>query len=286
MNIGVTWDWFAAKPRQWPNGYMEHLTRRARVWGNAVLNLLLPPSCLTCDAEVDGFGRFCAACFAQAQFISQPFCRRCAAPFSHAAQFVNGVCPHCAQAPPPWEQARAALRYDVHSRRMILLLKHNDRPELARALAPMMVRAGAALLEAADLLVPVPLHPARLRARRYNQAALLAREIGRLTQVPTRLDALVRLRATQSLGDLSADQRAAMVAGAFAPRRGAVAWLMGRRIVLVDDVLTSGATGGACTLALLAAGATRVDVLVAARVPDPRLELERHLAVRRDRADL
>jgi ComF family protein len=247
-----------------------------------VLDLLLPPSCLTCDAAVDAPGRFCATCFDKAQFITQPFCRRCAAPFSHAGQGVAGICPHCIEYPPTWSQARAALRYDAHSRRLILPLKHGDRPELARSLAPMMVRAGAAVLERADLLVPVPLHPSRLRARRYNQAALLAREISRIATVPARLDALVRLRITQPLGDLSADERARTVQNAFAPRRGATPALQGHRIVLIDDVLTSGATCGACTLALLAAGASNVDVLVAARVPDPRLETERHLAVRGD----
>lgn len=282
MNVDVTWDWFAAKPCRWPNDDVEHLTRRARAWGGAVLDLLLPPSCLTCDANVDAPGRFCASCFARTSFISQPFCRRCAAPFSHAGQGVHGVCPHCIDMPPPWGQARAALRYDTQSRRLILALKHGDRPELARSLAPMMARAGAGVLEGAEMLVPVPLHPARLRERRYNQAGLLARELGRLVPVPVRLDALVRLRMTQPLGDLSAEQRSAMVRQAFAPRRGAGAALRGWRVVLVDDVLTSGATCGACAEALLAAGAANVDVLVAARVPDPRLASEQHLAVRGD----
>lgn len=248
----------------------------------AVLDLLLPPSCLACDASVDAPGRFCASCFSRMSFISQPFCRRCAAPFSHAGQGVHSVCPHCVDAPPPWGQARAALRYDAQSRRLILAFKHGDRPELARSLAPMMVRAGAGVLEGAEVLVPVPLHPARLRARRYNQAGLLAREIGHLVPVPVRLDALVRLRMTRPLGELSAEQRSAMVDQAFAPRRGSGPALRGRRVVLVDDVLTSGATCGACAEALMAAGAASVDVLVAARVPDPRLELVRHLAVRGD----
>lgn len=261
---------------------MEHLAKRAKAWSVAVLDLLLPPSCLTCDVTVDAPGRFCASCFDKAQFITQPFCRRCAAPFSHAGQGVAGACPHCVEFPPPWGQARAALRYDVHSRRLILPLKHGDRPELARSLAPMMVRAGAGIIEHAELLVPVPLHPSRLRARRYNQAALLAREISRITRIPAKVDALVRLRITQPLGDLSADERASMVKHAFAPRRGATPTLQGRRIVLIDDVLTSGATCSACALALFAAGAADVDVLVAARVPDPRLETERHLAVRGD----
>jgi predicted amidophosphoribosyltransferase len=118
--------------------------------------------------------------------------------------------------------------------------------------------------------VPVPLHPARLRARRYNQAGLLARAVGRASGVAVLLDALVRIRPTQPLGEMSAEQRAQAVEGVFAIRRGRSVMLSGKRIVLVDDVLTSGATATGCTQALLAAGAQSVDVLVAARVPDPR----------------
>ena len=130
-----------------------------------------------------------------------------------------------------------------------------------------MARAGAPLLQDAELLVPVPLHRARLRARGYNQSALLARAVARLADRPAGLDVLRRIRATRSLQGQSAAARAAAVAGAFAVtprRRGALA---GRRVLLIDDVLTSGATADGCARALLAAGAARVDLLVAARVP-------------------
>lgn len=244
-----------------------------------MLDLLLPPVCLSCDAAVDSPGHFCAPCFSRTSFITSPFCRRCGAPFSHAGQAsAAGQCPQCEEAPPPWGQARAALRYDAQSRRLILPLKHGDRPDLARWLAVLMARAGADLLDTADMVVPVPLHPQRLRARRYNQAALLADRLGLIRHLPVRLDALVRLRVTPSLANLSAEQRQDVLHGAFAPRRGAGASIAGRRVVLIDDVLTSGATCTACTLALLAAGAACVDVLVVARVPDPRLETARHLA--------
>ena len=135
-----------------------------------------------------------------------------------------------------------------------------------------MARAGAALLHDADLLVPVPLHRRRLIARRYNQAALLARALSRRTGLPVLLDGLWRTRATRPLGDLSAAARALQVDGAFALRPARAAAVLGRRVLLIDDVLTSGATSAACTRALLAAGAADVDVLVAARVPDPRME--------------
>jgi predicted amidophosphoribosyltransferase len=134
-----------------------------------------------------------------------------------------------------------------------------------------MVRAGAVLLDGADLLVPVPLHRTRLFMRRYNQAALLAKAVGHRAGRPTLPDALLRWRATASLGEKSAAQRAAEVAGAFAVRGARAAQLLDKRVLLIDDVMTSGATANACAAVLLAAGARSVDVLAAARVPDPRL---------------
>ena len=169
-------------------------------------------------------------------------------------------------APPPRRPgARRAppLAYDAQSRRLLLPFKHADRPELAHALARMMARAGAALLARADVLVPVPLHRFRLLHRRYNQSALLAQSLQRLSGVPAVPDALRRIRATQSLGELAAEARARMLAGAIAVRRPAA--IAGRHVLLVDDVLTTGATARDCTRALLEAGAAGVDLLVAAR---------------------
>jgi len=134
-----------------------------------------------------------------------------------------------------------------------------------------MARAGAALLRQAGLLVPVPLHRRRLMARRYNQAALLARALAGLSGVPSVPDALRRVRSTVPLGGLGAEARSMEVAGVFAVRARRAPLLAGRRVVLIDDVLTSGATCAGCTEVLLDAGAAAVDVLVAARVPDPRL---------------
>ena len=181
------------------------------------------------------------------------------------------LCPACRAAPPVFERARAALRYDAQARRLILPFKHADRTEMAATLAPHMARAGAVLLREADVLVPVPLHRARLFRRRYNQAALLAQALARIAGRPAVPDALLRHRATASLGDKSAAERAAEVAGAFAVRPSRVIAWPDKRVLLIDDVMTSGATANACAGALLAAGAAAVDVLVAARVPDPRL---------------
>ena len=179
-----------------------------------------------------------------------------------------GDCEDCEEEPPAWGRARAALRYDEQARRVVLPLKYSDRPELAAALAPMMLRAGAALVREAEVLVPVPMHRRRLMGRGYNQAGLLAQAVGRLAGKKVVVDGLRRTRMTRSLGALGADARAEEVIGAFAVRR--VAAVAGRRVLLVDDVLTSGATCGVCAKVLLEAGAISVDVLVAARAADAR----------------
>jgi len=241
-----------------------------RAWG-AVLDLLLPPHCPSCDAQVLAQGSFCQACFTRLRFITAPLCRCCGLPFGSAAQAGrDALCPACLERPPAWGEARAALLYDEAAAGLILPFKHANRQELAAVLAPHMARAGRALLARAELLVPVPLHRARLRERGYNQSALLARALGRATHKTVVVDGLARVRRTASLGALSASARAAELADAIIVRDRRAPLLAGRQVLLIDDVMTSGATASACAVTLLAAGCTGVDVLVAARVPDPR----------------
>jgi len=241
--------------------------------GRAAIDLLLPAHCATCDTLVAPPGLFCARCFAETNFVSTPCCARCGVPFGHAGHGGQAaLCPVCREHPPAFARARAALRYDPHAHRLILPLKHADRIELAQVLARLMARAGTELLAQADVLVPVPLHRRRLFARRYNQAALLARAVGRIADRPVVLDALRRLRPTAPLGDHDAIARAAAVSGAIAPRAARMSRLRGARVLLVDDVMTSGATANECARVLLGAGVASVEVLVAARVPDPRLD--------------
>jgi ComF family protein len=236
----------------------------------AVLDLLLPPLCLTCATRVDAPGLQCAGCFATRVMICDPVCVCCGAPFERASDDAEGgACQRCAAAPPSFDRARAALAYGDAARRLVLPFKHADRQDHAGLLARLMAGAGGALLRDADLLVPVPVHRLRLFRRRYNQAALLARELGRISGRPVLLDGLGRSRATDSLGGKTAIDRRAEVADAFTVRPGRLQALRGRRILLIDDVMTSGATARACAETLLEAGAASVDVLVAARVPDP-----------------
>lgn len=251
---------------------MNALLRIAGSAGRAALDVLLPPRCLLCEEGVDRPGALCAGCFRSMSFVSAPLCEACGVPFAHRGQGgASGLCPSCETRRPAFDRARAALRYDDAARRVLLPLKHADRTEAALPLARLMHRAGAVLLAEADLIAPVPLHRWRLLRRRYNQAALLAGALGRLAGRPVVQDLLRRTRATAPLGELSAAARAELVAGAIAVRPGRRARVAGRRVLLVDDVMTSGATAGACAEALRDAGAVAVDVLVAARVPHPGL---------------
>ncbi|MGG5812302.1 double zinc ribbon domain-containing protein [Falsiroseomonas sp. CW058] len=243
--------------------------------GGAALDALLPPHCLTCELGVQRQGTLCAECFRGLTALGAPACRICGAPFLHAGQAgADGLCPGCRSHPPAFACARAALRYDDGAKRLILPFKHGDRPELAGPIAARMAQAGAALLARADLVAPVPLHWRRLLARRYNQAALLGRRLAAGARLPFLPDLLRRTRATPALGDRGAAERAALLDGAFALRPGAAHRVAGCRVLLVDDVMTSGATAEACARVLLGAGAAAVEVLAAARVPDPRLPRE------------
>jgi ComF family protein len=238
------------------------LPSRLRRLGRAVVDGVLPPRCLACGATVDEVEALCGPCWASISFFAPPWCAICGLPFPHPMG-EDAVCADCARQQPSWDRARAVLRYDRHSRRLVLMLKHGDQTHLAGAFGRWMYRAGAEVLAGADLLMPVPLHWTRLFGRRFNQAALLARAIYSAGGPSVAADWLVRRRRTPSQGLLGPAARARNVRGAFALRRGRS--VEGKRIVLIDDVLTTGATAEECARVLRRAGAASIGVLVLAR---------------------
>jgi ComF family protein len=232
---------------------------------NRLLDIVLPPRCLKCGATVDAVGALCVRCWPALAFMVPPQCACCGLPFEFDLG-PEALCGECARERPVFERARAAFRYDDGSRDLILRFKHADRTDSAPAFARWMTRAGRALVAEADLIAPVPLHWLRLFMRRYNQAALLAAAVGGLAGKPAVNDLLIRRRRTPSQGGLGAAARRRNVAGAFALHPGRQSVVADKRVLLVDDVLTTGATVSACAAVLLRAGARAVDVLTLARV--------------------
>lgn len=228
----------------------------------SVIDVLLPPRCLSCGEAVTVQGTLCVGCWRTITFLGRPCCACCGLPF----EFDLGqaaLCGDCARELPRFDRARAAMRYDEASRKLILAFKHGDRLHLAPAFGRWLRRAGAELIRDADLAVPVPLHWTRLFARRYNQAAILAYALHSAGGPPVAPDALIRTRRTVSQGRGNRAARQRNVAGAFAVKSGTD--VAGRRVLLIDDVLTTGATAGECARVLKRAGAARVDVLTLAR---------------------
>lgn len=230
-----------------------------------MLDLLLPPSSL--DGEAALSGGLSASAFAKVTFLDDPVCDGCGLAMAYAEAAVER-CPACQAKPKAFQRCRAACIYDEHSRELILKLKHADRTDLAGLFARWLSRAGADLLDEADAIVPVPVHRSRMLSRRYNQVAEIARPLARMAALAYLPDALIRKRDTDSQGGKSATGRRRNVAAAFAVPEARRHRVVGRRIVLIDDVLTTGATAEGCARALLAAGAASVTLSVVARVTE------------------
>jgi ComF family protein len=226
----------------------------------AVVDFVLPPRCLGCQRRLSDHDAICGACWREVRFIRAPLCDRLGQPLP----FDTGELMVSAAAeiePPDYDRARAVAHFGGRLRRMVHQLKYHDRHDAVGLFARWMVEAGQELFDGCDAIVPVPLARRRLIWRRFNQSALLANEIGRRTDLPVRPFLLERRRQTAAQVGLSEAQRRLNVRGAFkVPGRGAKR-LAGRNVLLIDDVITTGATVNACARALKRAGAARVDVL-------------------------
>jgi ComF family protein len=248
-----------------PHALLTRLAAPLRTALRFTLDVALPPLCPSCRAPLgDGIG-LCASCWSKLSLIEPPYCARLGIPFTYDPG-PGLLSMEAIAAPPAYDRARAAVRYDDVARALVHGFKYGDRVDLAPMMGQWMARAGRELLAEADALVPVPLHWRRLWARRFNQSAALAGAISEIAGVPMLHGTLKRVRATPQQVGLSKDDRAHNVQGAFRVAPEQKADVAGRRLVLIDDVLTSGATVDTCARVLLRAGAARVDVLVFARV--------------------
>ncbi|MEQ8824189.1 MAG: ComF family protein [Filomicrobium sp.] len=234
-------------------------------WG---FDLLFPPCCAGCGEPVVDRDTLCPECWKDIEFIVPPLCNRLGIrlPFATGNEMVSAA---AAARPPLYARARAVGHYDGPLRRLVHALKFHDRQDVRHILATWLCRAGHQLITDADLIIPVPLYRRRLLTRRYNQSALLAAEVYRLTGIRSYPLALDRTRKTKSQVGLTAKQRQQNVRGAFKVPTRYARLIEGRRVLLVDDVITTGATVEACTRALLDNKAKNVDVLAVALVADP-----------------
>lgn len=246
----------------------QALRTSIRRFGRTALDAVLPPRCLSCGAVVAGDGALCPTCWGKLDFIAAPHCACCGLPFAFEVA-ADSLCGECLRGEPEYSRARAALRYDDASRPLVLTFKHGDGIHAAPAFGRWMAQAAGDLLSGADLILPVPLHRWRLFRRRYNQAALLAKAVAGRSAKPVATDLLIRRRSTPSQGGLSRSGRIANMRGAFAVTARNSDRLPGRSVLLVDDVMTTGATVGECARILRRAGAARVDVVTLARVVRP-----------------
>jgi len=250
------------------NSMMRGLVSSLRSLGARLTDLVVPPVCLSCQTPLSGHNALCPDCWQQIDFIQVPLCDRLGIPlpFDTGGRMISAA---AVANPPVYRRARAVASYDGVMRCLIHGFKYSDRHDLRSLFGNWLQQAGGELLRDADIIVPVPLNRLRLLRRRFNQAAILSGELGRLTGIDHIPTTLRRVRATPTQVGLTHDQRRRNVRGAFVVGRKERPRITGRRILLIDDVITTGATVDACAKALLTAGAESVDVLALALVSEP-----------------
>lgn len=242
-----------------------NVIRKLRDYADFLPELLVPSTCLTCDRFVDKQGGCCPQCWNSLRFITKPLCRVMGSPFS--IDMGDGfLSAEAISNPPPFEKLRAVLIYDELARKLVSSIKYSDRTDLLRWVANWMDVSGQELISDADMIMPVPLHASRLRSRRFNQAAELAHRLARLNNKEFMPEILVRKKSTRQQVGLSETERARNVSGAFIVPQEMKINLKGKRVLLIDDVYTTGATAKAATRALKRGGASQINVLVFAKV--------------------
>lgn len=237
-----------------------------------LVRFIYPPVCAGCGQVVAEPRALCVSCWLTVRFIEWPYCEISGAAFDHD-RGEGLVSPEVIANPPPYAKARAAVHYDGAARKIAQGLKYSDRADLAMMMAAWMVRAGREVIDDSDVIICVPLHRRRLFSRRYNQSAELARSISRLSGKPFEPSGLRRIRATRQQVGLGLRVRQDNVRGVFVLSEAQAPQICGRRVLLVDDVLTTGATVAAATRAIMRGGAEQVNVLTFARVASPGREI-------------
>lgn len=232
----------------------------------SAVRLIFPPQCIGCGDLVESDFALCGTCWRDTQFISGVVCDTCGMPLPGEESDASVQCDDCLATARPWKKGRAVLMYRDVGRKLVLALKHGDRVELARPAAQWMAQAATPLVQPGMLVAPVPLHRWRLLKRRYNQSALLADGVARRLGLAHCPDLLLRIRATQSQDGKGAAERFVNLSHAISPHPRHRQLMAGKPVLLVDDVMTSGATFAASAEACLAAGASSVSILVLARV--------------------
>ncbi|PIB26539.1 hypothetical protein BFP76_11595 [Amylibacter kogurei] len=233
---------------------------------NGLVRAAYPPLCVSCGVETEAENGLCSDCWGDTYFIDGAICDSCGTPLIGEDMGDELICDSCTHAPPAWIQGRASVVYDGGGRRIILALKHGDRLDVVIPLAEWMIKSGADLLRKTDVIIPVPLHRSRLFTRKYNQAAALGNQIAKRTNIQTVPDLLIRTKRTKMQKGMSRNERLENQSDAIQVNPRFVQMIVDKNVLLIDDVMTTGATMSTCANECISAGAATVNTLVFARV--------------------